>query len=103
MLGDFIYTPEKMTLVPVVKLVKSKVVPAGTTMLLKVMVEQDFLPLATCAAVVKVQEVALSLRARSVTSAAGAAMAEVARSATEVSLRRDEKKGIVNCRRRKLR
>lgn len=47
--------PSKITFVPVVSPVRSRVVPAGTTMLLKVMVVQEVLPLIAAAAVVKVQ------------------------------------------------
>jgi hypothetical protein len=45
-----VVVPVKITLVPLVSLVKSRVVPAGTTRLDKVIVEQEALPLATAAA-----------------------------------------------------
>ena len=64
--------PLKTTLVPLARLVRSRVVPAGTAMLLRVMVEQDFLFLIASAALVKVQ----------LSRLAGAAMTEVAASAT---------------------
>ena len=51
-----------MTLVPLVSLVRSRVSPAGTVMSLRVMVEQEVLPLLAAAASVKVQEDARSSR-----------------------------------------
>lgn len=54
----FVGSQMRHTLVPLFRLVKSSVVPAGTAMLLRVMVEQDALPLIAEAASVKVQELA---------------------------------------------
>jgi hypothetical protein len=51
-----VVVPLKMTVVPEVSLVRSSVVPAGTAMLLKVIVEHAAFPLMAAAAVVKVQD-----------------------------------------------
>lgn len=48
--------PLKMTVVPEVNLVRSSVVPAGTAILLKVIVEHAAFPLMAAATVVKVQD-----------------------------------------------
>ncbi len=61
--------PEKMTWVPELSPVRSRVLPAGTAMSCNIMVEQDFFPAAAAAAEVNVQD------ARGTTSAAGAANA----------------------------
>lgn len=45
-----VVVPSKMTLVPLVSLVKSRVVPDGTAMLLKTIVAQEALDLLTAAA-----------------------------------------------------
>lgn len=74
-----VVVPLNTTCVPFLSLVRSSVVPAGTTRLLRVIVEQEVFDLATAAAPEEPLKVQLSARSVSV---AGAAKAVVAASAT---------------------
>jgi hypothetical protein len=75
--------------VPLAKSVRSRVVPAGTTTLLSVMVEQDFLFLMASAAPLDPEKEQLSARA---SRDAGAATTDVAASA---AVAREVKRCIV--------
>lgn len=73
--------PSKMTLVPVVNLVRSRVVLAGTIMLLRMIVEYDALDLIAVAAVVKVHEARSSMFAAGVAATRDAEAAKRLRKA----------------------
>jgi len=70
----------ELTRVPLVKPVKSKVVPAGTTRLLRVITGQDFLAFTTAAAPVEPEKVQTALSPRTGATAGAAATREEAES-----------------------